>query len=544
MACFSAAKTINLDWTVDWVTAAPDGFVRPVIGINGQWPCPTIDADVGDTISLKLSNNLGNETTGLHFHGISQISTPDMDGPSGVTQCPVPPGSSVTYQFVVPDAGTYWYHSHNMGQYPDGLRGPLIVHDPNDPYKDKYDEEVILTVSDWYHDQTIDLVRDMLQPSNTLFLPRFPDGIIVNEGGSAQIPFVKGKTYRLRIISFAAFASAMLHFDSHTMQVIMNDGSYIQQAQAYQLRISPAQRYDVLISAIDRDHRNYPFLFSLDINRDFTKPDPVWPNNFTGQLVMDSTKPFTEDVVDVWRPVDDSHFKPFDSLVQFGPVTTTVVLDFDFCFDENDYPRACFNGQTYIPQKVPTLYSVASTGTSNTNPAIYGAVNPIVVGYGEVVQLVINNNDAAVHPFHLHGHQFQVLDRPRSDTGPWPKRGSGVAQPPRRDVVHVNANSHAVLRFRADNPGVFLFHCHIEWHVEMGLTATIIEAPEKLRGLQFPDDHIHNCRIQNIPFTGNAGGNTGNFTDTTNFVTTPPTVYNGALYFPPPTRPRVVRRRL
>lgn len=46
--------------------------------------------------------------------------------------------------------GTYWYHSHNMGQYPDGLRGPLIVHDPLDPYAGKYDEEVILTVTDWY----------------------------------------------------------------------------------------------------------------------------------------------------------------------------------------------------------------------------------------------------------------------------------------------------------------------------------------------------------------------------------------------------------
>jgi iron transport multicopper oxidase len=96
-----------------------------------------------------------------------------------------------------------------------------------------------------------------------------------------------------------------------------------------------------------------------------------------------------------------------------------------------------------------------------------------------------------------------------------------------RDVVAVNANSFVVIRFKATNPGVFLFHCHIEWHVEMGLTATIIEAPEKLRGISFPDDHIQNCKLQGIPFQGNAAGNTQNFTDTTGFNTVPPTVYTG-----------------
>jgi FtsP/CotA-like multicopper oxidase with cupredoxin domain len=72
----------------------------------------------------------------------------------------------------------------------------------------------------------------MLSASNTQFLPPFPDGLIVNEGQNANINFVKGKTYRIRLISFSAIASAMVHFDSHTMQVIMNDGSYIRQTQA------------------------------------------------------------------------------------------------------------------------------------------------------------------------------------------------------------------------------------------------------------------------------------------------------------------------
>ncbi len=417
-----------------------------------------------------------------------------------------------------------------MGQYPDGLPGPLIVHDPNDPYKGKYDEEVILTVSDWYHSQTIDLIRAMEVTTNQQFLPPFPDGIILNEGTGAKINFVKGKTYRIRVISFAAFASAMLHFDSHTMQVIMNDAAYIQQYEAYQLRITPAQRYDFLISAIDRDNYNFPFLASLDINRDFSNPDGlVWPHNATGYLVLDPSQPTDRtDSVDSWRPVDDSHFQPLDGQCAYGPVTKTIQLDFQFCRDNNNLPRACFNNQPYVPQKVPTLYTAATTGDSNSNPVVYGNVNPFIVNYGDIVEIVVNNHDAAVHPFHLHGHHFQVLDRPRSGTGDWPGRDVNyAANPPKRDTVAIMANSYAVLRYVANNPGVFLFHCHIEWHVEMGLTATIIEAPDKLRGLTFPEDHINNCKILNIPFAGNAGGNTANFTDTSNFNTEIPSTYSG-----------------
>lgn len=95
------AATVSVNWDVTWVNASPDGFERPVIGIDNAWPCPTLEANAGDTIQLTINNKLGNETTGLHFHGIEQILTEDMDGPSGVTQCPVPPGSSITYTFVV-----------------------------------------------------------------------------------------------------------------------------------------------------------------------------------------------------------------------------------------------------------------------------------------------------------------------------------------------------------------------------------------------------------------------------------------------------------
>lgn len=106
----SLAKTVNYDWNITWVYASPDGFSRPVIGINDEWPCPIIEADVGDYVTINLNNQLGNETTGLHFHGINQISSNNMDGAVGTNQCPVPPEYTVEYKFFV----SRTWSLHNM----------------------------------------------------------------------------------------------------------------------------------------------------------------------------------------------------------------------------------------------------------------------------------------------------------------------------------------------------------------------------------------------------------------------------------------------
>jgi iron transport multicopper oxidase len=95
------SKVAYYKWDIEWVTAAPDGFARPVIGINGEWPCPQVHVDVGDRVVVEVYNGLGNQSTGLHWHGIHQKGTGFMDGASSVTQCGIPPGERMTYDFVV-----------------------------------------------------------------------------------------------------------------------------------------------------------------------------------------------------------------------------------------------------------------------------------------------------------------------------------------------------------------------------------------------------------------------------------------------------------
>ena len=100
-ASLSFSKTVTYDWDITWVTASPDGFARPVIGINGQWPCPQIDVDMGDRVVVNVHNALGNQSTTIHWHGIFQTGSSTMDGASGVGQCPIPPGGRFKYDFEV-----------------------------------------------------------------------------------------------------------------------------------------------------------------------------------------------------------------------------------------------------------------------------------------------------------------------------------------------------------------------------------------------------------------------------------------------------------
>jgi iron transport multicopper oxidase len=98
------AATVTHNWNVSWVPAQPfkdAPYYRDVMGINGQWPIPPLFVTKGDTLIINVHNGLGNETTSIHYHGIFQNGTTDMDGAAQVTQCAIQPGGSFTYNFTV-----------------------------------------------------------------------------------------------------------------------------------------------------------------------------------------------------------------------------------------------------------------------------------------------------------------------------------------------------------------------------------------------------------------------------------------------------------
>ncbi|KAJ4354810.1 hypothetical protein N0V95_003495 [Ascochyta clinopodiicola] len=203
----ACAKVTNLEFNVTWVNRNPDGLhERPVMGINNLWPIPALHVTKGEQLVVTVRNHLGNETTSLHWHGLYMNGTAHMDGPPGITQCEIPPGDSIVYDFKIDQPGTYWFHSHTRGQYPDGLRAPLIVHNPEDPFKNEFDEEVVLSFSDWYHESMIPLLKAFISVTNPTGAEPVPNSALINDSQNVTVAVQPGRTYLIRMVNMAAFA--------------------------------------------------------------------------------------------------------------------------------------------------------------------------------------------------------------------------------------------------------------------------------------------------------------------------------------------------
>ncbi|KID75830.1 Cupredoxin, partial [Metarhizium brunneum ARSEF 3297] len=518
----ASAATINHDFNVTWVRANPDAaFERPVIGINGKWPIPRIECNIGDRLIINVNNQLGNQSTSLHFHGLFQNGTNNMDGPSGVTQCSIPPGSSFTYNFTVNQPGTYWYHSHNDGQYPDGLRGPVIVHDPEFPYKKEVDEEIVLTLSDWYHDEISTLIPKFISKTNPTGAEPVPNAALMNDTQNVTISVQPGKTYMFRVVNIGAFAGQYLWFEGHKMRIVEVDGVYTKDAEAEMIYVSAAQRVSFLLTTKNDTSANFPIVASMDTTL-FDVLPPELNYNSTGWLSYDKSKDYpAAALVDELNPFDDMTLEAYDGMELLPEPDRTVELNviMDNLGDGANY--AFFNNITYALPKVPTLYTALSAGEMANDPRVYGEyTHPFVLKKNEIVQIVVNNLDSGRHPFHLHGHNFQAIYRSNESAGTFADEGGETDKtfprvPMRRDTMVIWPEGNMVLRFKADNPvGVWLFHCHIEWHVVSGLIATFVEAPTELqKTLSIPPTHLQACQKGNVATEGNAAANTRDLLD-------------------------------
>jgi iron transport multicopper oxidase len=219
---------------------------------------------LGDTIIITLTNNLVNESTALHFHGLHQINTTYADGPAMVTQCPIQPGAVFVYEFIVNQSGTYWYHAHIGGQYIDGFRGPLIITDVNAPYR--VHQEYTLTLSDLYHYQAPGLInyyQSVDNAENNNGGEPVPNSILINEAQNVPFTITPGQTYLFHIINMGAFAPQYLQFDQHEMTVVEIDGVYTTPTAVSQLFVTVAQRYSVIITAKTTNTQNFAIKASM-----------------------------------------------------------------------------------------------------------------------------------------------------------------------------------------------------------------------------------------------------------------------------------------
>jgi FtsP/CotA-like multicopper oxidase with cupredoxin domain len=250
----NAAPTVRrFDWTLSEKTASPGGLAKRILVVNGQSPGPLIEANLGDTVEVHVTNHMS-ETTAIHWHGQPQNGTNHMDGALGITDCGISPGTTFTYRWTVQTKGTYWWHAHAGFQYTEGLRGAMVLHSPHDPYsfgptstsaKDRlqnttYDGDQIIIANDLYNEPAASYMATYMSPhgfTNELGVEPVPDCGTVNGHGvcyggvntvQSNISVSANERYRFRLINLGSLGSIRFSLQGHTMTVIEADGTLVE----------------------------------------------------------------------------------------------------------------------------------------------------------------------------------------------------------------------------------------------------------------------------------------------------------------------------
>ena len=357
------------------------------------------------------------------------------------------------------------------------------------------------------------LVKSFINVANPTGAEPVPKAALMNDTQNATINVQPGTTYLLRLANIGAFAGQYFWIEGHTFHIVEVDGVWTDAAEAEMIYIAAAQRYSVLLTTKNETDSNYAIVAAMDQDL-FDKVPATLNPNVTSYLVYDAAAVLPQPtMMDSYEPFDDITLVPTDGLKLFEDPDQSIILDMQMANLGDGANYAFFNDVTYVKPKVPSLYTALSTSDFASNAIIYGVnTNAFVLGYQQVVEIVLNNHDPGKHPFHLHGHNFQAIARGEPESGDYnPDNTTFPAVPMRRDTFLVYPKGHIVLRFRSDNPGVWLFHCHIEWHVDVGLIATMIEAPLELqKTLTVPQNHYDACAAASppAPSVGNAAART------------------------------------
>ncbi|KAF8962469.1 laccase [Flammula alnicola] len=449
----------------------PDGYNRSAVLAGSsasavQFPGPVITGSKGDTFIMNVVDSLSDTTmltsTSIHWHGLFQEGSAWADGVVGVAQCPIISGDSFQYQFSVPDqAGTFWYHSHHSTQYCDGLRGALVVYDPADPYLSDYDvddESTIITLADWYH--TVAPSAGAVPTADSTLI----NGLGRYSGGPTSnlsvITVSSGKRYRFRLISMSCDPNFTFSIDDHNLAI---DGQNVQPLVVDSIQIFAGQRYSFILNA-NQTVSNY-----------WIRANPnVGTTGFTGGLNSAILRYSGADAVDPATNISlantllETNLHPLTNPAAPGNATSggaDVNLNMLITFSGTGFS---VNGASFAPPTVPVLLQILSGASTAADLLPSGSL--YVLPANSVIEVSLPGGSAgSPHPFHLHGHAFSVVRSAGSST-------YNYVDPVRRDVVSIGAaTDNVTIRFETDNSGPWIMHCHIDWHLELGLAIVFAE---------------------------------------------------------------------
>lgn len=428
------AREIRLVAEAGEVEVGPLGSYRTWL-YNGQFPGPEIRIREGERLRIAVENRLPEGTT-IHWHGIP-VPNP-MDGVPGVTQKPIPPGGTFLYDYAAEPAGSYMYHSHQALQLDRGLLGPLVIEERT-PHV-AYDREYTLVLDDFLPGEPEPvaargmmggMMRGGMQRGGMMDgenpemcgLPEYA-AFLVNgrpPADPAEFEVRRGERARLRLVNLSSSVIFRVALAGHRFTVSHTDGRPVRPVEVDALLIGTGERYDVIVEA------NNPGVWNLTAestnagagaarallryagtNAAVPEPGNLPEGSRGGRLLALDDLVSIETSGEPIRAPD----RTFDLTLSGG-----MMMARGWSIDGQRYPEA----------------------------------EPLRIQRGERVRVNMTNMSMCTHPMHLHGHFFRVGDA-------------------LKDTVQVPGHMGRVsFEFTADNPGDWLFHCHVLYHMEQGM---------------------------------------------------------------------------
>ncbi|XP_072954584.1 laccase-25-like [Typha angustifolia] len=507
---------------------------RVITAVNGRLPGPKLEAHEGDTVVIHVINESPYNIT-IHWHGIFQKLTGWADGPNMITQCPIRPGNSYTYKFnVTGQEGTLWWHAH-VSFLRATVYGALIIRPRHGekayPFP-KPDKEVALLLGEWWNANVIDV-------DNEAFLrgsgPNISDAYTINgkpgdlyncsSNQMYKLQVTSGKTYMLRIINAALNNQLFFKVAGHRFTVVAADAEYTKPYETDVIVIAPGQTVDALMTADAPPSRYYMAALPYD---SVAPPSPPIDNTTTRALVdyryrIPSSPPLIPSMPAFnATPTAHEFYSNLTSLLVPGKPTVPLHVDTAMFVTFGLGLAACQPSQVAcnktqgaiaasmnnVSFQFPTKMSLLEAHYRNNingvftqdfpdKPRVFfdftsGSMKPSLlstakgtkvkrVRYGAAVEAVLQNTailGAENHPLHLHGFNFYVIAQ---GFGNYDKSTAvesyNLVDPQKRNTIAVPAGGWAVIRFVANNPGLWIMHCHLDAHLPLGL-ATVFKVED------------------------------------------------------------------
>ncbi len=377
-------------------------------GFNGSSPGPELRVRQGDTLAVRFENGT-DQPSAIHWHGIRLENA--MDGVPGLTQPLVQPGEGFDYAFRVPDAGTYWYHSHHQSweQVAKGLYGPLIVEERDPP---KVDADITVTLDDWRLEDTGALMGGFGNMHDFAHGGRLGNfAMILPSQENVRL----GDRVRLRLINTATARVFPMRIEGLKAKMVALDGMPLAEPRDLtDLQLAPAQRVDIIGDV----EAQVDFLF--------VARDSLYE---MGSLSLEGENgaPASSDIpalpaADVASPTDEVD-QALTLRMEGGAMGGRHAGDDIWAF----------NGVSGLPEKPFATFRRGETAT---------------------IELI--NDTSFPHGIHLHGHHFHEL----ADDG---------ALGDLRDTSLVERGTSRKIAVVFDNPGKWLLHCHMLGHQASGM---------------------------------------------------------------------------